>query len=125
MEKRPSVLIIEPQQSTRTTLEMTLSHEGLRVFSAVTLDSALLQLRILQPDLIIVDFDGQEPEESVAVAQIGALSPAPLLALGAADDAGAPPRQGITDTLPYPLNIGQLCARVAMLLDRSRLPCTT
>jgi DNA-binding response OmpR family regulator len=118
MEKRPSVLIIEPQQSTRTTLEMTLSHEGLRVFSAVTLDSALLQLRVLQPDLIIIDLDGQEPERSVAVAQIRALSPAPLLALGSADKAGAPPRQGVVDTLPYPFNVGQLCVKVAMLLDR-------
>ena len=60
MRTRPSVLIVEPQQNTRTFLEMTLSQEGVRVFSAVSLQSALLQLRILQPDLIIVGFDGRD-----------------------------------------------------------------
>lgn len=114
MGTRPSVLIIEPQQSTRITLEMTLSHEGVRVFSAVSLDSALLQLRVLQPDLIIVGSDRHHPEECVAVEEIKALSPAPLLALEDGTDGALVP--GFADTLSYPLNIEQLCAKVAMLL---------
>jgi DNA-binding response OmpR family regulator len=115
MGKRPSVLVIEPQQSTRTTLEMMLSHEGLRVFSATSLGSALLQLRVLQPDLIIIGFDGQELAESAAVAQVKALSPAPVLVLGNATGTSRGP--GVADCLTYPLNIEQLCAKVALLLD--------
>ena len=115
MGNRPSVLIIEPQQSNRTTLEMTLSHEGMRVYSATSLGSALLQLRVLQPDLIIIGFDGQELAESAAVAQVKALSPAPVLVLG--NGTGTSRGPGIADCLTYPLNIEQLCAKVALLLD--------
>lgn len=122
MGKRPSVLIIEPQQSTRTTLEMTLSHEGLRVFSAVSLDSALLQLRVLRPDLIIVGFHRDDPEECAAVTQINALSPSPLLALGHEDGGTAAAMPGFADSLSYPLDVEQLCAKVAGLLVGPRLP---
>ena len=86
MQRRPSVLIIESRHSTRTLLEMTLSHAGLRVYSAVSLDSALLQLRVLEPDLILVGFDHAGPAESSAAVQIRALSASPLLAL--ADETG-------------------------------------
>ena len=120
MGKRPSVLVIEQQQSTRTTLEMTLSHEGMRVFSATSLGSALLQLRVLRPDLIIVSFDRYDPEECAAVAQIKALSPAPVLVLGNATGTSRGP--GSADCLTYPLNIEQLCAKVALVLDTRVLP---
>lgn len=120
MVTRPSILVIEPQQSTRTTLEMTLSHEGMRVFSAISLDSALLQLRVLQPDLIIVGFDRQKPDESIAVTQIKMLSRAPLLALE--DGTDGAPVPDFADTLSYPLNVELLCAKVAMLLVGQCLP---
>ena len=52
------VLIIEPRRSVRTMLEMILCGEGLQVFAATSLHSALLQLRVLQPDLIILGTAG-------------------------------------------------------------------
>ena len=66
MQKRPSILIIESRQNARTFLEMTLCYEGMRVFSAVNLSSALLQLRVLQPDLIIIGSGRHELEASDA-----------------------------------------------------------
>ena len=120
MGKRPSVLIVEPQQNTRTFLEMTLSQEGVMVFSAVSLSSAQLQLRVLQPDLIIVGFNRHDLRECAAVAQFNTLSAAPVLALG--DNHDASPGTGIADTLPYPLHAGQLCAKVAGLLNAGYLP---
>lgn len=60
---------------------MTLSREGLQVFSAANLNSALLQLRVLQPDLIIISGDCPAQEPSDAERQIRALSAAPLLML--------------------------------------------
>jgi len=114
MQRRSSVLIIEPRHSTRTLLEMTLSHAGLRVYSAVTLDSALLQLRVLEPDLIIVGFDHSGIEAHQAARQIRALSKSPLLAL--ADESGASPGPEYADTVPYPLSAGKLCKKIAGLL---------
>lgn len=115
MGKRPSVLIIEARQNTRTFLEMTLSQEGVRVFSAINLASALLQLRVLQPDLIILGLGQQEYEAGAALAQIRALSLSPLLLLG--DGSGGRPGPGIAEILPYPYHAGQLCATVAQLLE--------
>lgn len=114
MQRRPSVLIIESRHSTRTLLEMALSHAGMRVSSATTLNSALLQLRVLEPDLIIVGFDHSGIEENQAARQIRILSKAPLLAL--ADESGALPGPEYADTVPYPLNAGQLCKKIACLL---------
>ena len=121
MEKRPNILIIEPRSNIRTFLEMTLSHEGMRVFTAVNLNSALLQLRVLQPDLIIVGGAYDELQESNAVTKIKALSHSPLLAVGHGNGVAAWP--GIAASLPYPLGPGQLCAKVAGLLDRQSLFC--
>jgi DNA-binding response OmpR family regulator len=112
MRNRPSVLIIESRQNTRTFMEMVLSQEGMRVFSAVSLCSALLQLRVLQPDLIIIGFDGQAGEG--VAAKIHVLSAAPLLVLG--DGNGVTPGPGVSDVLPYPYGAGELCAKVAGLL---------
>jgi len=115
MGRRPSVLIIESRQSIRTFMEMTLSQEGLQVFSAISLRSALLQLRVIQPDLIILGADPHEIEKGQAVAQIRALCPAPLLALEG--QGGAIPGPGFDDLLPHPYDAGQLCAKVARLLS--------
>ncbi len=114
MEKRPGILIIEARHNVRTFLEMTLSQGGARVFSAVNLASALLQLRVLQPDLIIIGLDGQDGEVSAVLAQIRAVSTSPLLALG--DDPGVASGPGIAGILPYPYHVSQLCTMVAQLL---------
>lgn len=114
VRKRPSIFIVESRQNTRTFLEMTLSQEGVRVFSAVSLNSALLQLRVLKPDLIIIGFDRHDWDECSALAQINLLSAAPVLVLG--DGTAAAPESGIADVLPYSPNAAQLCAKVAALL---------
>ncbi len=117
MGRRPSVLVIESQPNTRTLLEMTLSHEGLRVYSAVNLDSALLQLRILKPDLIIVGLDHQATQQNGTAGKIRELSRSPLLALGG--ECGASLGPEFADVVPYPINAGQLCSKVARLLGCS------
>ena len=114
MRRRVSVLIVESRLGTRTFLELTLGQEGMRVFSAVSLNSALLQLRTLRPDLIIIGSEGQEHGEGVAETRIKALSAAPLLVLGnGADTAPAP---GGAVPAPFLLNAGELCASVAQAL---------
>ncbi len=115
MRSRASVLIVESRPNTRTFLEMTLSQEGMRVFSAVNLSSALLQLRVLRPDLIILGLARQADGERAAEVQIKALSDAPLLMLeGLAGSARGP---GSTEMPSFLFNAGELCARVARALE--------
>lgn len=116
MGSRPSILIVESRQNTRTFLEMTLSQEGFSVFSAVNLNSALLQLRVLRPELIIVGFDQLEFDVDAAVARFKALSSSPLFVLGGSN--GIAKRPGIADTLLDPFNVGELCVKVVRLLGK-------
>ena len=99
---------------------MTLSQEGFSVFSAVNLNSALLQLRVLRPDLIIVGFDQLEFDVDAAVAQFKALSSSPLFVLGGSNSIAT--RSGIADTLLDAFNVGELCVKVAGLLRLSSEP---
>jgi len=132
MAENPTIFVIEARQNVRTMLEMTLSSmtlssmsvasmtmasERIKVFSAISLSSALLQLRVLQPDLIIVGSDGPGMSTRSAVAQIKALSNVPLLLLGHA--AATLTVAGDDDTLRDPLDAGELSAKVAGSLCRS------
>ncbi len=110
------VLIVEPRRSVRTMLEMILCGEGLQVFSAASLRSALLQLRVLRPDLIIL---GAARDGGSSVAEIRALSPAWILALEGIG--GGEPASGADDRLAYPFGASELCAAVSGLLARSHL----
>lgn len=74
----------------------------------------MLQLRVLRPDLIIIDSDQREEGESAAGARIKALSDAPLLVLESS--ANLPTEPDIAETFPSPFNVGELCGRVARLL---------
>lgn len=112
------VLIVEPRRSVRTMLEMILCGEGLQVFAATSLRSALLQLRVLQPDLIILGTAGAARDGGSPVSEIRALSPARVLALDGSG--GAEPASGADHTLAYPFGASELCAAVSGLLDRSR-----
>lgn len=108
------ILIVEPRRSMRTMLEMILTGEGLQIFAAATLRSALLQLRVLQPDLIIL---GAVNDAGSAVAVIRAISPARVLAL---DGAGSTAEPGADRNLAHPFSASELCAAVLGLLGESR-----
>jgi two-component system, OmpR family, KDP operon response regulator KdpE len=110
MAENPIIFVIEARQNVRTMLELTLASERIKVFSAISLSSALLQLRVLQPDLIIVGSDGPGMCTRTAVAQIKALSDVPLLLLES--ETATATVAGVDDTLRYPLDAGELCAKV-------------
>jgi len=117
MGQRHQVLIVEPRRSVRTMLEMILCGEGLQVFSAASLRSALLQLRVLHPDLIILGTAGAVWDGGSPVSEIHALSQARVLAL--AGISGGEPAHGADRTLAYPFGASELCAAVSGLLDQS------
>lgn len=114
MSVRPAVLIIQPELSSRIMLEMALSSDGLRVFSAASLQSALRQLRVLIADLIILDERAAaRGAKAETVERIRSCSAAPILGLGDFRD-----QAGVGDWLPYPLNGAALSASAARLLSR-------
>lgn len=117
MGQSHQVLIIEPRRSVRTMLEMILCGEGLQVFSAASLRSALLQLRVLRPELIILGATNAARDGSSPVPEIRALSPAQVLALEGAG--GGEPAHGADRTLAYPFGASELCAIVWLLLEGS------
>lgn len=117
MRQPHQVLIVEPRRSVRTMLEMTLCGEGLQVFSAASLRSALLQLRVLQPDLIIFGTAGAGRDGCSALSEVRAHSRACVLVLGGLGDGD--PALGADHTLAYPFGASELCAAVSGLLDRS------
>jgi DNA-binding response OmpR family regulator len=107
----PSATLPSATLPSATISSMTLISERIKVFSAISLSSALLQLRVLQPNLIIVGSDGPGMSMGSAVAQIKALSDVPLLLLG--HETAVMTVAGVDDTLRYPLDAGELCAKVA------------
>ena len=117
MGQSHQVLIVEPRRSVRTMLEMILCGEGLQVFSAASLRSALLQLRVLQPDLIILDADTTGSEGGSPISEIRALSKARVMALDGKGAGGSAP--GADHTLAHPFGASELCAVVSLLLEGS------
>jgi DNA-binding response OmpR family regulator len=123
MEERPRVLIVDDNQGTRILLELALSHQGFQVFSAPSGTSALLQLRVVQPDLIILDIlmpgiDGWDTLE-----QIRAFSNIPIIVLTALDDPNVKKKslaQGANACLTKPLNLRDLRAQASALVQRSK-----
>lgn len=116
-DTQPVVLLVACKPSTRLMLEMFLLSKGLQVFAARSVQSALLQLRVLYPDLIILD--GTETGNACAeiVSQLKQLSSAPVLVFRNAVS-GAHRQPAVDGYLTYPVDIADLSAQVTCALER-------
>jgi DNA-binding response OmpR family regulator len=100
---------------------MALSHDGFRVFLALNMNSALLQLRVFQPDLIVChvlvsDADGWE-----TLGRIRRVSEAPVVALVDSEDLTdrrTDPAYGADAYATEPVDVQELCAKARALLYR-------
>ena len=86
MNERPRVLIVDDDQAVRTLLELALSHGGFQVFSAPNGSSALLQIRVIQPDLVILDLLMPDPDGWRTLQKIREVSAVPILILTALNE---------------------------------------
>lgn len=96
-------------------LEMALCHDGHQVFSAVSVESALLQLRVLRPHLILLGEDGQRGASDRAVEQMAGLSAAPVLLL---DGSGSTTGSEV-ERPAHPIGAREICVAVARCLNQS------
>ncbi len=124
MESQPTVLLVVCRSSTRILLEMFLSNQDIEVFTAPSVHSALLQLRILHPDLIIVDGRDLGDTWKDAVTRIKAHTSAAVWVLqeshdkqhAAMQDAAVCMVSEVDEQPAYPLNVANLTTQLMALL---------
>jgi two-component system response regulator MprA len=119
----PKLLIVDGNRHTWTMLELALGYgaDRCQVFSAPSGHSALLQLGVLQPDLILLALAAPGGEGWDTLRRIRAVSRVPILALAAEDTPEIALRsleQGAAYCLRQPLALQELRARVRALLPR-------
>ncbi len=120
------ILIVDDDPSLTGALRRTLSYEGYHVSTAANGESALEQIRLKPPDLVILDLmlpgiDGLEICRRLRGAgeQVGILM---LTARDAVDDRVAGLEIGADDYLVKPFATEELLARIKALLRRSSPP---
>lgn len=126
MQGRPRVLIVDDDQHVRTLLELALSHGGFQVFSAPNGGSALLQLRVLRPDMVILDVMMPEPDGWETLQKIRETSSVPVMILTALDQPDLRKRclaQGADAFLTKPIDVADLQAQtLALVTARQHQP---
>ena len=96
-----------------------LRKEGYTVFTASGTAEGLNRLRESRPDLIIMDDGLQAKADEDAVRRIRRGSYLPILVLGRHQETVEALERGADAFLPRPPNLGELKARVRVLLRRS------
>ena len=119
--KPPRLLIVEGDREARTMLELALAYAGdsYQVFSAPTGASALLQLGIVRPDLILLDITLGNGDGWDTLKRIRERSKVPIIVLSPTDAAEITIRsleRGADYCMKLPLSMVELRARVQALL---------
>jgi DNA-binding response OmpR family regulator len=121
------VLIIDVDRKVHDRLSRALSFTGARVYRASNRETALHQVKRVQPDLIILDISSPDSNRWETLVEIRKLPYIPVIALTTPDDVNS-----IVDSLTYgadysmtkPVRERELRARMRALLRRTR-PATT
>lgn len=135
------ILIVDNDVNSYDMLLEAFAGRGFQAHVAPTAESALFQLALTQPDLVILDLSLPGVDARGTVQRIRELSPVPLIALAALDETGtvvATLDVGADDVLIKPFDVRELEARARALLRRvqygarpavdsgqSRMPATT
>jgi two-component system OmpR family response regulator len=122
---QPRILIVADSRDTHTLLQFALSEAGFQVFSAPSEKSALLQIDVVAPHLIILDAQVKGLLEAQKLQRFQERSAVPIITLDGPDgqDQRTQETVGTAVRLSWPLDIQQLyaCIRNLLPLDK-RLP---
>ncbi len=123
-KQRPLVLVVDPDESTRSVLEVALSRDGFEVWSAGSAAQALLLLTGRLPDVIVLESDLGGEEGFTFVAQLRGedrLMKVPVLLLARADDENVEAMAdvvGVDDFIQKPAYARDVAALVRVDLAR-------
>ena len=117
------VLVVEDDPAIRRFLRNTLQVNGYRVREVVTGREALAALRVVLPDLIVLDLGLPDVDGMHLISQVRALSPVPIVILSSRSDESGKVMAldlGADDYITKPFGIEEFMARIRTAL-RHRL----
>jgi two-component system KDP operon response regulator KdpE len=123
-ERGSKILVVDADSNRRTMVELAFSYNGhgFLVFTAPNGRSAMLQLGIVRPDLILLDVTMPDGDGLETLRRIREVSTVPVIALTSAPDdqvAVQSLEQGADCCLAQPWDVKELRARALALLRRS------
>jgi len=119
MNTQPSILLIDDEPKIRTFIRVSLQAEGFEYYEAKNGYIGINLHRELQPDLVILDLGLPDIQGSHVLQAIRRDAPTPVMILSARaseDEKVNLLTQGANDYLTKPFGIGELVARVKVLL---------
>lgn len=117
----PTVLLVEDEPHIRRFVRSTLESEGCTVHEAESLKRGLIEAGTRRPDLVILDLGLPDGDGVQLISEMRTWADAPILVLsarsGETDKVGALDA-GADDYLTKPFGVGELVARLRVLLRR-------
>ena len=117
------VLIVDDDPAVRDRLGRAFSFTGVQVFAASSGETALLQVDLVVPDLIILDISSLDSDRWETLHQIRELPYIPVIALTHSDDGGLGVESlihGADYSMTKPVRVRELQARARALLRRTQ-----
>jgi two-component system OmpR family response regulator len=117
------VLIVDVDRKVHDRLSRALSFTGALVFSASGRETALRQVKRVEPDLIILDISSPDSDRWETLVEIRRLPYIPVIALTTPDDVNSiveSLRYGADYSMTKPVRERELRARIRALLRRTR-----
>jgi two-component system KDP operon response regulator KdpE len=118
---QPTVLIIEDDPNIRRFVRSALESEGCVVFETETAKRGLIEAGTRQPDLVVLDLGLPDADGMDLITQLRTWTEMPVLVLSARSgeaDKIAALDAGADDYLTKPFGVGELVARLRVLLRR-------